>query len=489
MESNKLLDKKKEDIEDDYSNKIKNSEQLSNNPNSELEKHGYPTMDNILNIIGYTNYHFLLVFGCCSFYFSEGAQLYAFNLLMPIYNVILHLNSTKHLLLSSICYFGYAFGSFFVGTLTKHYNRKMPLMISLIFYSLFSILVILFQNFYWIILCRFIIGLCIGIISSLYLSNMSEYLPIFNRELTIGLVLSSYVLGILFYIYTFKIIMPDYMNFEKWRIILLLTSLPCTVSCIFSLFIIRDSPRLLFNKDCFVEGIIELRTLTNNTCYQLTDLDQEKLKNELAISKSKKIEFSFLLLFSPKFRILTTINLLLLLTTSAAYVSNFYSLPLILYSQKKKHSEMFSEIILAQSFSIPAILLASILAGIQSIGRKYSIAIGFAISFGVALIASIMEYQIIVCCSLINFFIMISYFLSKVYLIESFPSKLRDHGMSIIFVVARIAESVSPSICELMFKLFEFGPLLWICLLCLIGVVFALLIPFETRGEAIDSKI
>jgi hypothetical protein len=84
---------------------------------------------------------------------------------------------------------------------------------------------------------------------------------------------------------------------------------------------------------------------------------------------------------------------------------------------------------------------------------------------------------------------MVSYFLSKVYLIESFPSKLRDHGMSVIFVAARLGESLSPSICELSFKLYIFGPLVFIAGLASIGIIVAILIPFETRGEALDSKI
>ena len=83
---------------------------------------------------------------------------------------------------------------------------------------------------------------------------------------------------------------------------------------------------------------------------------------------------------------------------------------------------------------------------------------------------------------------MVSYFLSKVYLIESFPSKLRDHGMSVIFVVARLGESLAPSICELSFKNFMFGPLVFIAVLAFTGLIVASQIPFETRGVAIDSK-
>ena len=486
MESNHLLEKE----ENQESDKNKIQEQL-NQVSSNIEEvtHGYPTMDLILNKIGYTNYHFLVITGCCLFFFSEGAQLYAFNLLMPVFNVILQLDTTKHIITASICYFGYAFGSFFVGILTKNFNRKMPILISLIVYSIFSVLVVLYENYYWIIICRFITGACIGILTSLYLSNLSEYLPIVHRELTIGIVLSSYILGILFYIYAFKLIMPNFQQFERWRMILLVISVPCIISTIFSIFVVRDSPRLLLNKDQFIEGVAELRSLTNNTDIVVTEHDEEQLKKEVVTNKTKHIEFSFSLLFSQKFWFLTTVNLLLMVTTSAGYVSNFYSLPLILYKEKKYHSELFFEIIVAQSFSIPAILLASLVAGLPSFGRKYSIAIGFAVSCSVAGFTSFFQYGLIICCSLINFFIMASYFLSKVYLIESFPSKLRDHGMSVIFVVARLGESISPSVCELMFKWYSFGPLIWICLLCMIGMIFALLIPFETRGEAIDSKV
>lgn len=487
MEDNKLITEDRESTDFSEHNRIINQKSKLSPEDDDIA--GYPTLDNLLNKIGYTNYQILLILGCCIFFFSQGAQLYAFNILIPVFKVLLKLSPSAHIIMNSICYVGYAFGSFFVGLSTKYYNRKNPLIICLFVLAIFSVLIVLFQNILWICICRFIIGACIGMISSLYLSNMSEYLPIFNRELTIGIVLCNYILGILFYIYCFKLVMPNYEKLERWRIILLIISIPCIISFVFGLLIIRNSPRLLLNKDKFSEAVLEIRTLTEKTEFVFTDEDEEKLKREVMINKSRNIEFSFSMLFSKKFYYLTTINLLLLLTTSMTYVSNFFSLPLILYNENKNSSAMFNNIIMAQSFSIPAIIIASLIAGIPNVGRKYTIMLGFFVCFIVSLYASVFEKGLVVACSLINFFIMVSYFLSKVYLIESFPSKLRDHGMSIIFVVARLGESFAPSICELSFKTYMFGPLVFISFLAFIGLIVAVLIPFETRGEALDSKI
>jgi len=488
MENTKLLDQKVKD-ENEMTANVENMSLYQDNIVSEEEIHGYPTLDKFLYKIGYTNYHVLLIVGCCIFYFSQGAQIYSFNLLMPIFNNVLALNPTKHIILSSICYFGYAIGSFFVGMLTKSFNRRIPILVFISIYSLFSILVVLYQDFYWITICRFIIGFCVGILSSLYLSNLSEYLPIYYREITIGIVLCSYILGILFYVFSFKLLMPNYQNFNQWKIILVVISLPCVVSTIYSMFIIRDSARLLLNKDKFNDAITEIRRISIDTKYQFKTSDEEKLRKEVSVNKMKKIDFSLMILFTDKFIRLTIVNLVLMVVTSATYVSNFFSLPLILYKQQKNHSELFMEIILAQSVSIPAILLASLLATLPSLGRKYTISSGLLVCVIVAGFTSLFRSGVLVCCTLINFFVFASYFLSKVYLIESFPSKLRDQGMSVIFVTARIAESLSPSICELTFKWFEYGPIFWIACLCLMGTIASLLIPFETRGQAIDSKI
>ena len=488
MENAKLLDQRVKE-ENELTANVENTTLNHEYFMTEEEIHGYPTLDKILNEIGYTKYHIMLIFGVCFFYFSQGAQIYSFNLLMPIFNAVLKLSPIKHLILSSICYFGYAIGSFFVGMLTKNFNRRIPILISLSIYSLFSILVVLYEEFYWISLCRFIIGFCVGIISSLYLSNLSEYLPIYYREVTIGIVLCSYILGILFYVLIFKLFMPNYQNFTQWKIILIVISLPCLISTIYSMFIVRDSARLLLNKDYFNDGITEIRRLTIETDFKFTIGDEENLKREVKINKLKKIDFSLIILFSDKFIRLTMVNLFLMVITSATYVSNFFSLPLILYKQQKNHSELFMEIILAQSVSIPAIILASLLATLPSMGRKYTISTGLFICVIVAGFTSIFRSGVLVCCTLINFFIFSSYFLSKVYIIESFPSKLRDQGMSVIFVTARIAESISPSICEITFNWLSYGPILWIGTLCLIGTIASFLIPFETRGQAIDSKI
>ena len=327
MEENKLIqDADTADLSERHDVKNFKDEQLE----EEEDKPGYPTMDNLLNRLGYTNYHILMIIGCCLFYFSEGAQLYAFNLLIPVFNVLLNLSPTTHIIMNSICYIGYASGSFFVGLSTKYFNRKIPLLTCLAIYSFVSVFIVFYESIIWISICRFIIGFCIGMISSLYLSNMSEYLPVYYRELTIGIVLSNYILGILFYIYSFKLLMPNFDNYERWRIILLVVSIPCIISFIFSIFVIRNSPRLLLNKDNFSEAVVELQMLTHNTGTDLTAHELENLKREVILCKSKNIDFSFSLLFSSKFYFLTTINLLLLLTTSSAYVSNFFSLPLIL---------------------------------------------------------------------------------------------------------------------------------------------------------------
>jgi MFS family permease len=487
MEENKLICEEAETADQSLSQK--RIEKDLKDDFEEEEKPGYPTMDNLLNRLGYTNYHLLVIFGCCSFFFSCGAQLYAFNLLIPVFNALLKLNYTTHLIMNSICYIGYAFGSFFVGLSTKYFNRRVPLLTCITVYSIFTVLIVLYEDTLWICMCRFIIGTCVGMITSLYLSNMSEYLPINMRELTIGIVLCNYILGIIFYIYCFKLIMPNYQKLDQWRLILLLIAIPSIGSCIFALFIVRDSPRLLLNKDKFPEAVSELRNLTRNTDVVFTLEEEDKLKREVIACKAKNIEFSFSMLFSDKFRFLTIINLLLLMTTSMTYVSNFFSLPLILYKESKHSSQMFDNIIMAQSFSIPAIIIAALIAGLPNLGRKYTIILGFSVCFLVALFSSIFQKGLVVACSLINFFIMVSYFLSKVYLIESFPSKLRDHGMSVIFVAARLGESLSPSICELSFKLYIFGPLVFIAGLASIGIIVAILIPFETRGEALDSKI
>ena len=493
MEHNNSVDKNFSDPEvkeEIHNDKIEQQPLLTPVKHHDDEENiGYPTLDKIINKLGYTNYHVLLIIGCCSFYFSEGGQLYAFNLLMPVFDSLLKLNTINHVIMNSICYFGFAIGSFFVGILTKNFNRKLPLLVFLSIYALFSVLIVFYQNFIWIVICRFIIGFCIGIISSLYLSDMSEFLPINNRGLAIGIVLCSYVLGIIFYVYSFKLIMPKYDNFDKWRIILLVISVPCIFATMFGFFIIRDSPRLLLNKDSYDTAIIELKILTLNSDVKITEEDEENLRKEIVHSQLKNIQFSFTMLFSKKFYFLTTINLLLLFTTSCIYVSNFFSLPLILYKETKQHSSIFFEIIIAQSFSIPAIVLASLISGYSSLGRKYTIAIGFVFCFAVSLFTSIFQFGLIECCSIINFFIMSSYFLSKVYLIESFPSKLRDHGMSVIFVCARLGEAFSPSICELMFRWYNFGPYVYVCFLSLIGTIASLLIPFETSGIALDSKI
>lgn len=331
-------------------------------------------------------------------------------------------------------------------------------------------------------------GICIGIVSTQTLSGLTEFLPVEHRELAVAIVISCYSVGVIYFLCIFKLVDPDF-QVGKWRTILIYSSFPCIIACVYILFAFRDSPRLHFNKERFEEGMNGLKELNKGTNVVITQENEDNIKKELAINKTKKIDFSFQLLFSEKYARLTLVNLFLMTSTSIVYVSNFFSLPLILYKERKHHTHIFIEIIIAQSIAIPAIILAALISGIPNFGRKNTIMIGLFFSLWVSIYPWALQSGIVVCCALINFFNMIAYFLSKLYLIESFPSKLRDHGMSLIFLIARFGESLSPFICEELFKHYEFGPMMFISGLLLIGLIASFFIPFETRGEAIDSKI
>jgi hypothetical protein len=86
-----------------------------------------------------------------------------------------------------------------------------------------------------------------------------------------------------------------------------------------------------------------------------------------------------------------------------------------------------------------------------------------------------------------NFTIVLSFFVIKVYVVEAYPTKLRDIAIGACFFVGRLGDLICIPLCDLFFGFFPYGPVLLILILCIAGGISALMLPFETNKVPLDS--
>ena len=404
-------------------------------------------------------------------------------------------------LLTGILFFGYMIGTFFVGMLTKNYGRRNSTIYILYAFSFLAFAVILFENIYYIIVCRFFIGICMGIIGAQFISNLAEFLPNEGKEIIILSMFIFFRIGIIYFLLSFKFVISN--NIENndqllnWRCVFLISALPVIGVTIASFYILKDSPKLLLNKKKLDDAIETLQYLAHEknqvVNFQISQEDIRALREEYEYNNnidnfnesSNKLTFSFKSLFSQKFRVLIILSAGIFITTSMINITNMYSLPLMLYSKVENNKQdMTFQILFTQVVTIPAILLTALTCTV--IGRKTTILIGFIFCLITSSFTSVFQEGLIVCSAFVNFFIIFSLCTVKIYVIEAFPTKLRDYALAFCFCIAKSGDALTPFLCNYTLVLYSYGPMVLTNLLCILGMISAALLPFDTKGTRIE---
>jgi hypothetical protein len=218
--------------------------------------------------------------------------------------------------------------------------------------------------------------------------------------------------------------------------------------------------------------------LNNKSKFRLIDDARLFLKhNKDAVSLST--------LFKGRYLRLTLLGFFLILITSACSLGNIYSLPLIAEGKKKGEAPWF-EVILQQTVAIGGIIVGAIIASQPSIGRKYSIFIGLIITSIICVINLIIGKGFNVMSLIMNFSILISYVVAKIYVVEVFPTKLRVMAAAVCFVGGRLGDVITFPLIDLSFSFMTYGPVVFLLIISFIGAFLALLIPIETANLPMD---
>jgi MFS family permease len=474
-------------LKDEMESSLIVKEQLSMNIQKEETK--IKTIDIILEKIGYTSYHYIMILACGLLFFSDGSQVYAFNLLMPIFEKIFSNSSTFWLIsLPSALFLGYMIGTLFSGFCTHFFGRKLTLFVILVAFTMLSAASSVYENIIWLCIIRLLMGVCLGIQTPQYLNNLAEFLPSQSKEIVILSMLIFYRFGVLYYVGIFEIFSPDFIPLN-WKSTILLCAVPILLTTILTLIFFRESPKMQMSKKKLEEAENNLNYLAElkKTTIELSDIN--KLKEEYIQNyHNNESAFNLASILTSKYRTIIFLCGIIFLTSSMISVSNMYSLPIMLTkreeSQKVTHRDLAARVLIPQIVVIPGILLASI--SCKFLGRRYTILIGFICCLISSFVSSIIREGLIITSSMINFFIIISNCGVKLYVIEAFPTHLRDHALAICYFGAKLGDTLCPLLCNLSLKIYSYGAMLLINILCVLGLTSAICLPFDTLGSSIE---
>ena len=455
------------------------------------------TIDDILNKIGYTHYHILIIVISAFILIADGAEIYTIYLIAPILRKTYNLPIGTSALLSSCLFIGFGLGSFFSGTITKIYKRRYPMLLSLLVIMLFGTIWVFIDNFWFFIFCRIMVGIGIGILIN-FLNSLCEILPNKYRDFIMGSIFVFWKLGIIYFCLICYGYMGDKLDKRYWKICTILGVVPNLVCFILILFWYNESPRILFWNDEVDQGFIELEKIASYNKIILTEDEKNGIKDLIAKEKSMSgnnnpCESLGIMLSSP-LTALTIIVMLLWFLNSVILYMNHYSFPLIIerlntsmLSTEKKH-KLILELIYANLIPIPAEFLAGAMTATSFFGRKNTISLGFFFQMIFSAIMCFERNYLFVYSSLITFFNVLSWNITKLYTSEVYHTRLRDSAYGFGNAMSRVGGFLVPFISESGFYFIStYGPIYIIFVLCLISLILTLSLPFDTYGKPLDD--
>lgn len=428
----------------------------------------------------FTYKHAMILIASVMIYFSQSCQFISYNILIPVLRTEFS-SSNKNLItsISSIIFIGFLVGTLFVGKCTEKLSRRKGILIALSSITFFGITITIFESLITIFICRMIIGFFLGMMIPQVLSNLFETLP--NNDYKELLMFSVFIFGRLGYVYFLSV----YPLFEgNWRVSFVLAVSPMIITLFISVLFFTDSLKLLYNKQQIDSLINEINIY--NDIRKLPPISNEeaenlKVESELFLSLSKdKNDFSYMMLFKPIY--LKSTILFIIMTTFSAMVSltNIYTLPLIFSSNNAEYN--ISNMIITQCVTIPAVVFAAISS--KFLGRKSTIIIGFSMCFFFSLLPFFYSKSFVIASSIINFFVMFIICTVRLFVMEIYPTKLRDISLAVVYAIAMIGEAITPFLSDFSMGISLIrGTYVQINLLSFIGLVASIIISSEKKNE------
>ncbi|MDQ0884216.1 MFS transporter [Peribacillus sp. V2I11] len=143
----------------------------------------------------FNRFHFGLLAWCFIIILFDGYDLVVYGTVVPVLTEEWNLTSVEAGAMGSYGLFGMMFGAIFFGTLADRIGRKNVIAISLILFSLFTLLCgfantpTMFSTF------RFLAGLGLGGIMPNVIALLTDYAPKTMRSMVVSIVLCGYSFG------------------------------------------------------------------------------------------------------------------------------------------------------------------------------------------------------------------------------------------------------------------------------------------------------
>lgn len=374
---------------------------------------------------------------------------------------------------------GMAVGAFLWGGIADRYGRKNAFSLTLLMFSLFTILGALSPNFGFFVAFRFLAGVGLGGCIPVDYALVGEFTPskLRGRVLTamdgwwpVGAALSFFVSGWVM------------ATADNWRLILAVMILPA-----FMVYLVRrsmpESPLFLAAKGRDAEARAVIDQLVERTGADKRDYVIEPVQ----LPKAPRWWEQVASLWKYSWKITAT-SWLLFMTILLVYYLALTWLPSILTEAGMAQSTSFFATAVMALMGLVGVVIAALL--VERVGRKWLLAISAPIS-GIVLIVVAQNLQVpataIAWVLVFGVVVQVAIPVLYAYVSELYPTELRASGFGWASTISRFAAGFGPLLFAALWPVVGLG---WLfagaTVLVLLAVLFMSRFAPETRGMRLD---
>ncbi|KAK6290927.1 hypothetical protein J4Q44_G00386730 [Coregonus suidteri] len=211
------------------------------------------TYEEAVEEAGFGLFHGLLLVVCGWANASDAVEILCVSFLLPTARCDLHLSSSDMGLLTANIFLGMMIGGYMWGYLADQRGRQKVLVISLTVNGVFGALASFAPRFWLFLLLRFISGVGVGGSIPVIFSYFSEFQPRLKRGAMISALATFWMAGNILAAGLAWLIIPRTwvgfslggLDFQSWRLFVVLCSVPSLTSALIFSLAMPESPRFL----------------------------------------------------------------------------------------------------------------------------------------------------------------------------------------------------------------------------------------------------
>mmetsp|Transcript_26799 Transcript_26799/g.45206 ORF Transcript_26799/g.45206 Transcript_26799/m.45206 type:complete len:537 (-) Transcript_26799:373-1983(-) len=212
------------------------------------------TLDELLDEIPIGRFHYRLLVICGMAFMADAMEVSLLSFVSTCAGSDWDLSDSEVALIASMVFIGVLVGALFWGPFADKYGRRYAFIFGCSIIIIFGFLSGLAPNFGTLLAFRALVGFGVGG-STIPFDLLAEFLPNSHRGRFLIYIEYFWTIGSMFVAGTAWILLSD----SGWRVLVYVTAIPVTLSLIFSIFVLPESPRWLLEKDRVAEAEVIMR--------------------------------------------------------------------------------------------------------------------------------------------------------------------------------------------------------------------------------------